>query len=526
MSDAISLPSNWTFQEMLSHTFPGFFSAISIFMLMDYLSPQDLTSWAITDVTTLISFAGFILIIGTILGVIIDAIHHTFIEDDIFDNFEQIQIIKKPINNRLKNLCSEFGELFTRHTFLAKMGGDKAIALEDHLDKAYYRYSEFYSNIFVSLILFSLISPLYAFKILNLPWQISKYIGLASLIIACLSLVGSYTTYKQYLQAQCSLICGFNLNEDKNCKLGCKIESEFDDNQIVADLDKIQMSDEILREITECIKERSSKEIEFLNKLKYIKKIRCDKDVLENIIQKSKKEQEAKSNELLNNLNKCKEIKYIKLQLIHKLKQCDSSVDVLQGISSVLTKGDGILERLSKLSLIFLIIALLSIFIYILTSSAPVSLGIEPGSINLSENLTAESSLMNPFDILILKNYGDDLNISFKINGIEERWVSIKDNDTDIKATSIFSGKTRYLRIGLFSRYIFNESVIPGTYKGSIEIFYDSHDGLNTKYPDIEIPLTINLNVNAGANQNLSADDKSMSLNNSSNEKDQNPSDS
>jgi hypothetical protein len=55
MSSAISFPPNLTFKEFLSHTFPGFFLALSVLMLLDVLSPKDLTSWAFGTLTVFVS---------------------------------------------------------------------------------------------------------------------------------------------------------------------------------------------------------------------------------------------------------------------------------------------------------------------------------------------------------------------------------------------------------------------------------------------------------------------------------------
>ena len=224
MADAISIPSEFKFKEMLSHTFPGFFLALSIFMLIDYLSPADLTTYSMSNLTGMISFAGFIIIIGTILGVIIDGIHHTFIEDDIFDNFKTIHELKMPIKRELKaSNCNDF----TRHFFFSKIGdkGAKSIELENHLDEAYYRYSEFYSNIFISLVIFSIISPFYIFEILEISWNRSILIGIVSLLTACICLTCSYTSYKTYLQAQCSAICGFAKDKESEFTRDCKERS-------------------------------------------------------------------------------------------------------------------------------------------------------------------------------------------------------------------------------------------------------------------------------------------------------------
>jgi hypothetical protein len=232
MADIMSIPSEIKFKEMLSHTFPGFFLASSLFMLIDYLSPDNLTAWAIGSLANLVIFAGFIIIIGTILGVIIDGIHHSFIEDDIFDNFKAIHQLKKPIKKQLKDNCPSYSDNLSRHFFLSKIGekGAYANTFETLLDEAYYRYSEFYSNIFISLIIFSIVSPFYIFEVFELPWRISVSIGIASLLTACLCLASSYTSYKMYLQAQCSAICGFIKDPKCICSLSCK-ESSIKDSE-------------------------------------------------------------------------------------------------------------------------------------------------------------------------------------------------------------------------------------------------------------------------------------------------------
>lgn len=237
MADIMSIPSEIRFKEMLSHTFPGFFLASSLFMLIDYLSPDNLTAWAIGSLTNLVTFAGFIIIIGTILGVIIDGIHHTFIEDDIFDNFIAVHQLKEPIKEQLKANCPSYSDNLSRHFFLSKIGTN-AIPLEEHLDQAYYRYSEFYSNIFISLIVFSIISPFYIFEVLELPWKTSALIGIASLLTACFCLASSYTSYKMYLQAQCSAICGFIKGAEGKCSIKCNdMPSEsYEDAKIKASM--------------------------------------------------------------------------------------------------------------------------------------------------------------------------------------------------------------------------------------------------------------------------------------------------
>lgn len=101
---AETIPSQITFSILLSHTFPGIFTAIGIFMLLylffaddfngDFLVKQIFESW-----TVFIGVLGGIVFFGTIIGVIIDSFHH-MIEQYIIGN-----IIDKKLhpNDKIKN---------------------------------------------------------------------------------------------------------------------------------------------------------------------------------------------------------------------------------------------------------------------------------------------------------------------------------------------------------------------------------------------------------------------------------------
>ncbi len=231
----VEIPAQIQFEEMLSHTFPGFFSAITLFMLVDIWSPINLTSWAIKDITSLLSFVGFVILFGTILGVIIDGMRHSIVEGIIFTNIpgykninegfreilnsekeialKDISLYKK-INNILKQ---KDPELELKHQFFFKIiENDKsadAIDISNYLVKAAYRYVEFYGNTFISLVLFSFVGPFYLFQVLQTPWTLSLFLSLISLTIACVCLNSSYEALKQYQLAKYSLICGY-LNND------------------------------------------------------------------------------------------------------------------------------------------------------------------------------------------------------------------------------------------------------------------------------------------------------------------------
>lgn len=206
---ATEIPAGIEFQHLLSHTFPGFLSAITLFMLIDIWSPVDLTSLVIKDLTGLINFVGFILLIGTILGIIIDGIHHSIVEDGIFDSLLEMNEIHN-IGRDCKKICG-IDKPISHHYFFSKMKTD-AINISNYFIKGYYCYSEFYSNTFLALLPFSLIVPYYLVKSLQIPWQQCIYIGIASLLLACVCLYSGFVAYQGYIRGVNSAIYGYVSN--------------------------------------------------------------------------------------------------------------------------------------------------------------------------------------------------------------------------------------------------------------------------------------------------------------------------
>ncbi|MDD2755282.1 MAG: hypothetical protein PHS80_07105, partial [Methanothrix sp.] len=443
----------------------------------------NLTAWAIGSLANLVIFAGFIIIIGTILGVIIDGIHHSFIEDDIFDNFKAVYILKMPIKRILK---ARNYDNFTRHFFFPKMGdkGAKAIELEDHFDQAYYRYSEFYSNIFISLIIFSIISPFYIFEVLELTWEISIGIGIASLLIACICLICSYTSYKTYLKAQSSAICGFIKESESESILTSEIEpincykynifrflifigslipasiiliylniyleniivSKFAGEIIIAVfiillIDWIYLSKNVFQNNNklsgiEIIEENKPFEIgekvkKFLNSLLDEYLIVKAKDQTKNIDELMKEFKKSKED-----LDKLRNEKKELANELEALKNIQSGFNKISGeiyeqLKSIIKKLKQIdlsneLSKSSSAALFSFISSLLLCMIILSAAYTPINLNVETTSIKLSENITDKAKIKNPVETLSIKNLGKELNlVNLNISGIESNWLEI-----------------------------------------------------------------------------------------------------
>jgi hypothetical protein len=143
------IPGQFEYEHLLSHTFPGFFTAVTFFMLMDVWSPSRLTEVVLSNYNNMIAFIGFVLLVGTIMGVILDNIHHSILESLIFDQFDEVQLWIKKFNILAKRyddrLDNSEAENIAYYYFVNRLGTD-SINYITHLRKAKYCYSEFYSN--------------------------------------------------------------------------------------------------------------------------------------------------------------------------------------------------------------------------------------------------------------------------------------------------------------------------------------------------------------------------------------------
>ena len=212
------LPTDFEFGEYLSHTFPGFFSAVTFFMLLDIWSPQNLTAWAIKDISGLISFTAFILLAGTILGVILDGIRHSLVEDIVFSNLPGYIKIKDHLKSIMPGDELELGNYYFLNT-IGKNPAESQTSFE-LLVKNVYRYVEFYGNTSISLVMFSFVIPFYLYQVLFVPWNYSFLLAIFSLIISCFCLYSCYEALKSYQKGRFSQICGYL---DQKVKISYKL---------------------------------------------------------------------------------------------------------------------------------------------------------------------------------------------------------------------------------------------------------------------------------------------------------------
>lgn len=187
-------------------------------MLIDVWSTISLTPLIMSNFNSLIAFIGFVLLIGTILGVILDNIHHFILEGLIFDQFDKVQLWITKFNQLTKiepkkaNHCD--AENIAYYYFARRLGTD-AINYITHLRKAKYCYSEFYSNTFLSLVPFSIVVPFYLSKVLHISWRLCILISIFIWILSCISLVSSYQAYLNYNKSLYYLILGFMIEDHK-----------------------------------------------------------------------------------------------------------------------------------------------------------------------------------------------------------------------------------------------------------------------------------------------------------------------
>ncbi len=236
---ATEIPMQVKFHQILALTFPGFFSAVTFFMLIDLWSPLNLTSYVFGETSRIIAFIGLVFVIGTMFGIINDGINHLIIEGVFFDRSQKIIKIKACIRHAVKdyylnilhkrltcaneimscetcahnNNCN-LNELILNDYYIFSKDITKYISIDAHLNEEYYCYCSFYSNSFISLVFFAVVSPSYFHGSFGIGWGQALLLCAITLILSGLGLYSSFNTYIYYYRALYSIIRGYVDTQD------------------------------------------------------------------------------------------------------------------------------------------------------------------------------------------------------------------------------------------------------------------------------------------------------------------------
>lgn len=160
---AESIPSQINFPKLLSHTFPGIFTTIGIFMVIQLIFYPDATikdfhfknifeNWE-----TLIGVFGGLIFFGTIVGIIIDSFHHQ-IEDIIMNKTDLAKEIKIKENEVYKDLNNNRVGMYY---FIGFLPLERIQFLIDN----HYSYVEYEFNLSLSFFISAFIYSYFIFKL-------------------------------------------------------------------------------------------------------------------------------------------------------------------------------------------------------------------------------------------------------------------------------------------------------------------------------------------------------------------------
>jgi len=163
----------------------------------------------------LIEFAAYVLICGTILGVVIDGIHHKVIEEMFLEKYPkdiEIHDIEEWLDceNKKKNIkkCEKCRFLYNLDYNPVKIyymfhteSMEKSLSLYEYVNKRYYHYYEFFANTFIALIPFAFIAPIYIHQELHINHNNSMLMGVILLALAFSCFCICITAYSRYISA-------------------------------------------------------------------------------------------------------------------------------------------------------------------------------------------------------------------------------------------------------------------------------------------------------------------------------------
>jgi hypothetical protein len=136
------------------------------------------------------------------------------IEKHVFETFPDYETVK----TKAKGI---YPKGVGHYYYYKRIGGDAF----EHLTDKYYRYAEFYGNIFISLIAFSFTAPSYFCYVLEISfWKSILFGGVAPSILAGICIWSSYATFVEYHSNRIDMIHGsfgfiyyIDVTADKKC---------------------------------------------------------------------------------------------------------------------------------------------------------------------------------------------------------------------------------------------------------------------------------------------------------------------
>lgn len=190
---ADSIPSQISFSKLLQHTFPGIFSALGIFMVLYLIfldSADDVfeIKTFFVDWKIFLGWLGGLIFFGTIIGVIIDAIHH-IIETIILEKTFRGKEIGKKEKEIFKDLNNnEVGKYY----FIGFLSLEKFEFIIDN----FYCYVECELNLSISFFFSAFIYSYFIYKLIDNQFAA----GIVFFILIFLSIFCFYSGKEDYLE--------------------------------------------------------------------------------------------------------------------------------------------------------------------------------------------------------------------------------------------------------------------------------------------------------------------------------------
>lgn len=203
---AESIPSQISFSKLVSHTFPGVFATIGIFLIL-YTPLSNFINDAFSlsgDNNSWLKFIGAIgglIYFGTIVGIIIDSVSHMIIEPHLdgwvnfFKSTKKLNMDLQEEKKTLNNYQCECPHLFY---FVSFVPTDKFT----YIDENYYCYQECVFNLSISFF-FSAIT--YGIFFSKLGYGIIV-VGLIAFVFIGLSFFCFYAGLRFYLRLKLDMI--------------------------------------------------------------------------------------------------------------------------------------------------------------------------------------------------------------------------------------------------------------------------------------------------------------------------------
>ena len=204
----------------MSHTFPGLLLGVELLFLLKWVLHENLLQYFFNFIMkpnntgNMIAFTIVAYAFSTVLGFILDGIHHFFFED--FKETKFYEKIKCCLSKKTSDKPEEKKDSIVNPDIFKKIAGPDDMLIYQHFieDDYWYPY-EAYSNIFFAMVPGWFILPCWVYE-KSKSWLYTILFFILYTVILAIIFYEAFKTYKQFLEMEKGFAKNYSSQQNKS----------------------------------------------------------------------------------------------------------------------------------------------------------------------------------------------------------------------------------------------------------------------------------------------------------------------